>query len=78
MLVGIQAHHVASTISDWPANYGAWYVSQILDALTASPENSFSDVDETTGSSTIVPPMRRPRGRRGFDGGDDARDFSRQ
>jgi phospholipase C len=23
---------------NWPSNYGAWYVSQILDALTASPE----------------------------------------
>lgn len=23
---------------NWPANYGAWYVSQVLDALTAHPE----------------------------------------
>ena len=23
---------------NWPANYGAWYVSQVLDALTADPE----------------------------------------
>ena len=23
---------------NWPANYGAWYVSQVLDALTDSPE----------------------------------------
>jgi phospholipase C len=23
---------------NWPANYGAWYASQILDALTANPE----------------------------------------
>jgi phospholipase C len=23
---------------NWPANYGAWYVSQILDALTAKPD----------------------------------------
>ncbi len=23
---------------NWPANYGAWYTSQILDALTANPE----------------------------------------
>jgi phospholipase C len=23
---------------NWPANYGAWYISQILDALTASPD----------------------------------------
>ncbi len=23
---------------NWPANYGAWYISQILDSLTANPE----------------------------------------
>ena len=23
---------------NWPANYGAWYISQLLDALTANPE----------------------------------------
>ena len=23
---------------NWPANYGAWYISQVLDALTADPE----------------------------------------
>jgi phospholipase C len=23
---------------NWPANYGAWYVSQVLDALTANPD----------------------------------------
>ncbi|WP_236791482.1 phosphocholine-specific phospholipase C [Amycolatopsis sp. GM8] len=23
---------------NWPANYGAWYVSQVLDALTSSPD----------------------------------------
>src|SRR6184192_446968 len=23
---------------NWPANYGAWYVSQVLDALTADPK----------------------------------------
>jgi phospholipase C len=23
---------------NWPANYGAWYISQILDALTSNPE----------------------------------------
>jgi len=23
---------------NWPANYGAWYVSQVLDALTSNPE----------------------------------------
>src|SRR5580692_11102765 len=23
---------------NWPANYGAWYISEVLDALTANPE----------------------------------------
>jgi len=23
---------------NWPANFGAWYVSQVLDSLTANPE----------------------------------------
>ena len=23
---------------NWPANYGAWYVAEVLNALTANPE----------------------------------------
>jgi phospholipase C len=23
---------------NWPANYGAWYISQVLDALTSNPQ----------------------------------------
>ena len=47
--------------SNWPANYGAWYVSQILDALTANPEVWSKTVflltyDENDGFFDHVPP----------------------
>ncbi|MDT8913283.1 phosphocholine-specific phospholipase C [Amycolatopsis sp. PS_44_ISF1] len=47
---------------NWPANYGAWYVSQVLDALTASPEvwsktALFITYDENDGFfDHVVPP----------------------
>jgi phospholipase C len=47
---------------NWPANYGAWYVSQILDALTDHPEvwsktAFFSTYDENDGFfDHVVPP----------------------
>ena len=47
---------------NWPANYGAWYVSQILDALTANPEvwsktAFFLNYDENDGFfDHMVPP----------------------
>ena len=34
----IAAPEAYSEHPNWPANYGAWYISQILDALTANPE----------------------------------------
>ncbi|GAA2722137.1 MULTISPECIES: phosphocholine-specific phospholipase C [Streptomyces] len=34
----IVAPEAFSEHPNWPANYGAWYVSQVLDALTANPE----------------------------------------
>ena len=34
----IVAPEAYSEHPNWPANYGAWYVSQMLDALTANPE----------------------------------------
>lgn len=34
----IAAPETYSEHSNWPANYGAWYISQVLDALTANPE----------------------------------------
>jgi len=48
--------------SDWPINYGAWYISQILDILVSNPEVFSSTVllinyDEADGSfDHIVPP----------------------
>jgi phospholipase C len=48
---------------NWPANYGAWYVSQILDALTANPKvwsrtAFFLMFDENDGFfDHMVPPM---------------------
>jgi phospholipase C len=47
---------------NWPANYGAWYISQVLDALTADPEvwsktALFVTYDENDGFfDHIVPP----------------------
>jgi phospholipase C len=47
---------------NWPANYGAWYVSQVLDALTSNPEvwsktAFFLMYDENDGFfDHIVPP----------------------
>jgi phospholipase C len=47
---------------NWPANYGAWYVSQVLDALTANPEvwaktALFITYDENDGFfDHVVPP----------------------
>lgn len=34
----IVAPEAYSEHGNWPANFGAWYVSQVLDALTANPE----------------------------------------
>ncbi|MDX6356845.1 MAG: phospholipase, partial [Streptomyces sp.] len=48
---------------NWPANYGAWYVSQVLDALTSNPEvwsktALFITYDENDGYfDHLVPPM---------------------
>jgi phospholipase C len=51
---------------DWPVNYGAWYISQVLDILVSNPE-VFSktvliiDYDEADGSfDHIVPPTAPP------------------
>ena len=47
---------------NWPANYGAWYVAQVLDALTANPDvwrttTLFITYDENDGFfDHIVPP----------------------
>ncbi|HEY3939857.1 MAG TPA: phospholipase C, phosphocholine-specific [Bryobacteraceae bacterium] len=53
---------------NWPANYGAWYVSQILDALTADPEiwsktAFFLTYDENDGFFDHMPPLTVPQSR---------------
>jgi phospholipase C len=53
---------------NWPANFGAWYVSQILDALTANPEVwsrtvFFLMYDENDGFFDHVVPPTPPRSR---------------
>ncbi|ARP73235.1 phospholipase C, phosphocholine-specific [Streptomyces pluripotens] len=48
---------------NWPANYGAWYISQVLDALTAHPDvwaktALFITYDENDGFfDHVVPPF---------------------
>jgi phospholipase C len=53
---------------NWPANYGAWYVSEILDALTANPEvwsktAFFITYDENDGFFDHVVPPTPPQTR---------------
>ncbi|MEU9499916.1 phosphocholine-specific phospholipase C [Streptomyces sp. NPDC048196] len=58
----IAAPEAFSEHPNWPANYGAWYVSQVLDALTSNPEvwsktALFITYDENDGYfDHIVPP----------------------
>ncbi|MCX3064316.1 phosphocholine-specific phospholipase C [Streptomyces beihaiensis] len=52
---------------NWPANYGAWYVSQVLDALTSNPEVwsktvVFVTYDENDGYFDHVVPPYPPSG----------------
>jgi phospholipase C len=53
---------------NWPANYGAWYTSQILDALTANPAvwsktALFLTYDENDGFFDHMPPPTVPLSR---------------
>jgi phospholipase C len=57
--------------SDWPLNYGAWYISQVFDILVSNPE-VFSktvfiiDYDEADGSfDHLVPPFPAPTAAQG-------------
>ena len=56
---------------NWPANYGAWYVSQVLDALTSNPEvfsktALFITFDENDGFfDHMVPPSVPPSNAQG-------------
>ncbi|MGA9670575.1 MAG: phospholipase C, phosphocholine-specific [Terracidiphilus sp.] len=55
---------------NWPSNYGAWYVSQMLDALTANPEVWSKTVfflcfDENDGFFDHIMPPTPPQTRAG-------------
>lgn len=56
---------------NWPANYGAWYVSQVLDALTSNPDvfsktALFITYDENDGFfDHMIPPCVPPSGAQG-------------
>ena len=58
----IAAPEAFSEHPNWPANYGAWYISQVLDALTSDPEAwsrtaLFVTYDENDGYfDHLVPP----------------------
>ncbi|MBM9503295.1 phosphocholine-specific phospholipase C [Actinacidiphila acididurans] len=67
----IAAPEAFSEHPNWPANYGAWYVSQVLDALTSNPEvwsktALFITYDENDGYfDHVVPPFAPPAAGRG-------------
>ncbi|MER5933040.1 phospholipase C, phosphocholine-specific [Streptomyces sp. NPDC002054] len=58
----ITAPEAFSEHSNWPVNFGAWYISQVLDALTANPDvwaktAFFITYDENDGFfDHVVPP----------------------
>jgi phospholipase C len=59
----IAAPEAFSEHSNWPSNYGAWYIAQVLDALTADPDvwartALFITYDENDGFfDHVVPPL---------------------
>ncbi|MFE7275496.1 phosphocholine-specific phospholipase C [Streptomyces sp. NPDC057623] len=59
----IAAPEAFSEHSNWPSNYGAWYIAQVLDALTSNPEvwsktALFVTFDENDGFfDHVVPPL---------------------
>ncbi|NEY36237.1 phospholipase C, phosphocholine-specific [Streptomyces sp. PRKS01-65] len=59
----IAAPEAFSEHSNWPSNYGAWYIAQVLDALTANPDvwaktALFITYDENDGFfDHVVPPL---------------------
>ncbi|MFF0432284.1 phosphocholine-specific phospholipase C [Streptomyces sp. NPDC004327] len=59
----IAAPEAFSEHANWPANYGAWYIAQVLDALTSNPDvwaktALFITYDENDGFfDHVVPPF---------------------
>ncbi|MFI6034552.1 phosphocholine-specific phospholipase C [Streptomyces sp. NPDC051315] len=67
----ITAPEAFSEHSNWPSNYGAWYIAQVLDALTSDPAvwaktALFITYDENDGFfDHLVPPLPPASGDRG-------------
>jgi phospholipase C len=64
----VVAPEAFSEHGNWPANYGAWYISQVLDALTSNPEvwsktALFVTYDENDGFFDHLVPPTPPRTR---------------
>ena len=62
----LAAPEAFSEHGNWPANYGAWYVSQVLDALTSNPDvwsktALFLTYDENDGFFDHIVPPTPPR-----------------
>jgi phospholipase C len=62
----IAAPEAFSEHGNWPANYGAWYTSQVLDALTSNPQLwsktvLFINYDENDGFFDHLVPPTPPR-----------------
>lgn len=63
----IAAPEAFSEHSNWPSNYGAWYIAQVLDALTSNPDvwartALFITYDENDGFFDHVVPPYVPSG----------------
>ncbi|MFE3497920.1 phosphocholine-specific phospholipase C [Streptomyces sp. NPDC059175] len=63
----VAAPEAFSEHSNWPSNYGAWYIAQVLDALTSNPEvwartALFITYDENDGFFDHVVPPYAPSG----------------
>ncbi|WKK24481.1 phospholipase C, phosphocholine-specific [Streptomyces olivoreticuli] len=77
----IAAPEAFSEHPNWPANYGAWYISQVLDALTSNPEvwsktALFITYDENDGYfDHVLPPFPPASAARGASTVDTALDL---
>ena len=77
----IVAPEAYSEHPNWPANYGAWYISQVLEALTADPASwsqtaLFVTYDENDGFfDHVVPPTPAATPEQGLSTVDTAREF---
>ncbi|MFD8544089.1 phosphocholine-specific phospholipase C [Streptomyces sp. NPDC059649] len=77
----IAAPEAFSEHPNWPVNYGAWYISQVLDALTSNPEvwsktALFITYDENDGYfDHVVPPYVPSSASQGLSTVDTALDY---